>query len=70
MDQEIKIGSIVRTPTGRPGVVVDVSFGARGDLPRVAVRYLDVMREIDGVLLQPELLRLWEDDAAEKTKAD
>lgn len=49
------VGDLVRTPTGRPGVIVGFTYGARGDLPRASVRYLDKISE--EVPLQVKLLR-------------
>lgn len=66
MEQRIKVGAIVRTPTGRPGLVIGMFFGARGDLPRASVRYLDVVSESDGVALQPSLLQLWKEDGPDR----
>ena len=68
MEQRIKVGAVVRTPTGRPGLVIGMFFGARGDLPRASVRYLDVVSESDGVALQPSLLQPWKEDAPDRRK--
>lgn len=50
-------GSLVQTPTGRFGIVMKLTYGADGDLPRCQIRYLDGITR-DYVRLQPETLVL------------
>lgn len=50
-------GTLVRTPTGRYGIVMKLTYGADGDLPRCQVRYLDGITR-DYVRLQPVALEL------------
>lgn len=67
--KQLDVGSFVVTPSGRVGVIVAFTYGARGDLPRAAVRYMD--RINDEVPLQLKLLRPYEDNAdKQKQKAE
>lgn len=65
--KQLDAGSFVVTPSGRVGVIVAFTYGARGDLPRAAVRYMD--RINDEVCLQPKLLRPYDDADKKKQKA-
>lgn len=46
-----QIGSLILTPTERPGVVVKILYGARGDVTRALIRYLDSTNAEDEVRL-------------------
>lgn len=50
------VGSLVQTPTGRIGVVIDWTYGKRGDFPRCLVRYLDSRDRRECARLLPRLL--------------
>ena len=41
MCESIEKGSLVMTPTGRPGIVEKIVYGERGDIPRAIIKYLD-----------------------------
>lgn len=49
--------SLVKTPTGRYGIVTKLTYGSDGDLPRCQIRYLDGITR-DCVRLQPDTLDL------------
>ncbi len=50
-------GSLVKTPTGRYGIVTKLTYGADGDFPRCQIRYLDGITR-DCVRLQPDAIEL------------
>lgn len=50
-------GSLVKTPTGRYGIVTKLTYGADGDFPRCQIRYLDGITR-DCVRLQPDTIEL------------
>ena len=64
--KQLDVGSFVVTPSGRVGVIVAFTYGARGDLPRAAVRYMD--RINDEVPLQLKLLRTMPTSKSKKPK--
>ena len=49
--ESAQIGSLILTPTSRPGVVVKILYGARGDITRALIRYLDSTNAEDEVRL-------------------
>lgn len=53
---QLPVGTLVRTPTGRIGMVVKHIYGADGDLPRCLVAYLDAENRRDLVRLRPDCL--------------
>lgn len=53
--EQIPIGSMVQTPTGRLGVVAERVFGSRESTPRCRIRYLDTSTR-ESTLIQPNLL--------------
>lgn len=53
---DLPVGTLVRTPTGRIGMVVKHIWGADGDLPRCLVAYLDADNRRDLVRLRPDCL--------------
>lgn len=55
--EDFSPGSLVKTPTGRYGIVTKLTYGADGDLPRCQIRYLDGITR-DCVRLQPDTLDL------------
>lgn len=54
--KEFPIGCLVLTPVGRPARVIKHIFGARGDLPRCLVRYVDSPRK-EELRITPNFLK-------------
>lgn len=56
-DVSIPVGSTVRTPTGRYARIVKYIYGARGDIPRCLILYLDEMTGREYARVQPQFLK-------------
>lgn len=57
---DFPVGSLVRTPTGRVGVIIKHIWGDRdgGDFPRCSIRYLDSIDCRECARLRPQFLTM------------
>ena len=49
--KDVEKGSLVMTPSGRPGLITKIVFGERGDLTRAQIKYLDSVSADEEVTL-------------------